>query len=149
MSTLKPILRIGTALMVAICCSGWAYGQWTQVTNPPSGTNPSTCLLLTDGTVMCQANEVSGKWLQLTPDNTGSYENGKWTSLKDTPQGTDTSFGAGGSCAPRQYAPRYYASAVLADGRVVVIGGEDNSNGRTRPIWVSCMTRSPTHGRRS
>jgi hypothetical protein len=80
---------------------------------------------------MCQANEVSGSWLRLTPDNTGSYENGVWTSRANTPQGTDTSNFKGATCAPCQYAPRYYASAVLRDGKVVVIGGEDNSNGRT------------------
>jgi hypothetical protein len=46
------------------------------------------------------------------------------------PNGTDTS----GSCAPCVYAPLYYASAVLPDGRVVVVGGEYNSN---RPVWTN------------
>src|SRR5260370_35874052 len=82
------------------------------------------------GTGMCQEKEVRKSWLQLTPDNNGSYENGTWTSLQDLPQGTDTSNASGSTCAPCQYAPRYYASAVLPDGRAVVIGGEDNSNGR-------------------
>jgi hypothetical protein len=43
--------------------------------------------MLTDGSVMCQAQEGGNGWLLLTPDNAGSYENGKWTSLDIAPSG--------------------------------------------------------------
>jgi len=46
------------------------------------------------------------------------------------PNGTDTS----GSCASCVYAPLYYASAVLPDGRVVVVGGEYNG---IAPPWTN------------
>jgi len=91
-----------------------AQGHWTPVTNTPPFA-PSTALLLTDGTVMVQ-QLFTGNWWRLTPDITGSYINGTWSQLASMPAG---------------YAPLYYASAVLPDGRVVVEGGEFNP-GTTR-----------------
>ena len=41
-------------------------GTWTALTNQPTF-NASTMLLLTDGTVMCQA-EGAASWWRLTPD---------------------------------------------------------------------------------
>src|SRR5205807_60203 len=80
-----------------------------------------TALLLTDGTVMAQQVQASsgfatGLWWRLTPDSTGSYTNGTWTQLATMPSG---------------YAPLYYASAVLSDGRVVVEGGEYNNSSQS------------------
>jgi len=51
-------------------------------------------------------------WWKLTPDNTGSYVNGTWSKLASLPTG---------------YVPDAFASAVLADGRLVIVGGEYNS----------------------
>jgi hypothetical protein len=130
MSTQKLRLfsRVGIALVVVLCCPDWASAQWTPLNNAFPG-HPGTCLLLTDGTVMCQEYQ-SQHWHKLTPDNTGSYQNGNWTNIADLPNGTDNS-GPMGTSYTGAYSPRYYASAVLPDGRVVVIGGEDNSNGNT------------------
>ncbi|MEI8281366.1 MAG: kelch repeat-containing protein, partial [Armatimonadota bacterium] len=54
---------------------------------------------------------LTNQWYKLTPTSSGSYQQGTWTSI-----------------APMQadYGPLYYASSVLSDGRVVVIGGEYN-----------------------
>lgn len=73
---------------------------------PPDGA--LICFQLTDGTVLCQGNADSD-WYRLTPDNTGSYVNGTWTRMANLPSG---------------YVPDAFASAVLADGRVVITGGE-------------------------
>jgi hypothetical protein len=129
--------RLGVALLILTALPGLARAQtWTQVKNIPSGTNISTCILLTDGTVMCQANEGSGSWLRLTPDNTGSYENGSWTSFDNAPQGTDGTV-VNGPCNPCAYQPTYFASAVLPDGKVVIMGGEYNTNSTgTHPSWT-------------
>ena len=72
---------------------------------------PDNCLisfLLTDGTVLCQGNGESD-WYRLTPDISGSYINGKWAKMANLPSG---------------YVPDAFASAVLADGRLVITGGE-------------------------
>ena len=80
-------------------------GSWQPLANQPAF-NASTMLLLTDGTVMCQ--EAGGTaWWRLTPDQWGDYTNGTWSPL-----------------APMIDSRLYYASAVLADGRVFVAGGE-------------------------
>ena len=65
---------------------------------------------LTDGTVVVQADGESD-WYKLTPDINGSYVNGTWTKLASLPAG---------------YAPDAFASAVLADGRLLIEGGEYN-----------------------
>ncbi|HXX41763.1 MAG TPA: hypothetical protein VEI58_05810 [Chthoniobacterales bacterium] len=75
----------------------------------PGGAN--LAFQLTDGTVMCQADS-SQNWYKLTPDNTGSYVNGTWTQVASLQPG---------------YVPDDFASAVLADGRVVITGGEYNN----------------------
>jgi hypothetical protein len=60
--------------------------------------------------VMFQGNRLFD-WFKLTPDNSGSYLKGTWSQLANLPAG---------------YAPADFASAVLADGRVVIVGGEYN-----------------------
>lgn len=76
-------------------------------------------LLLTDGTVFIQ-NPLTRDWYKLTPTNTGSYLNGTWSKMASLPSG---------------YGPLYYASSVLADGRVVLIGGEYNLN--QGAVWTN------------
>jgi hypothetical protein len=75
-------------------------------------------LLLPDGTVMAQQQGVSSNWYRLTPDNHGSYVNGKWTTN-----------------APMKYSRQFYTSAVLRDGRVFVAGGENGSGSNTAEIY--------------
>lgn len=65
-------------------------------------------MLLTDGTVMVQ-DANNNDWYKLTPDNKGNYITGTWSQLASTTWG-----------------PLYYASQVLVDGRVFVMGGEYN-----------------------
>ncbi len=65
---------------------------------------------MTDGTVLAQGGNDSD-WWKLTPDITGSYVNGTWTQVASLPSG---------------YAPDAEASAVLADGRLLIEGGEYN-----------------------
>lgn len=73
-------------------------------------------LLLTDGTVFCQEDTGDGSgginWWQLTPDPFGEYVQGTWTMLQ-----------------PMHQTREYFASAVLADGRVFVAGGEYSNAG--------------------
>ncbi|MGA2352884.1 MAG: hypothetical protein ABSG02_00210 [Terriglobales bacterium] len=101
----KFILAVSILLLVV---SSVALAQTlTKLENqPPDGIIIS--YQLTDGTVMVQGNNCSD-WWKLTPDITGSYVNGTWTQLASLPSG---------------YAPYAEASAVLADGRLIIEGGE-------------------------
>ena len=73
---------------------------------PPNGAG--IAFLLTDGTVLAQGNTGSD-WWKLTPDNTGNYAHGTWSKAASLQAGNK---------------PYAFASAVLADGRVVIAGGE-------------------------
>jgi hypothetical protein len=98
--------------------------SWTPISNQPNPIlglgNP---LLLTDGTLIL--HEACGRrWYKLIPDNFGSYVNGTWKQTASLPSG---------------YAPLYFGSAVLADGRVIVEGGEYNSAtvNNCHPVWTN------------
>jgi hypothetical protein len=86
-------------------------GGWTPVTNKAPWTNGAdTELLMTDGTVMVH-DYCTSNWYSLAPDSTGSYINGTWTKT---------------ASMPSNYGPLYFGSAVLADGKLIVNGGEYN-----------------------
>lgn len=95
---------------------------WQSLVNPPPF-NPGAMLLLTDGTVLVQDqgadNNGSGDWWRLTPDSSGSYVNGTWSQV---------------ASLPSDYAPLYFASAVLPDGRVIIEGGEYNFGNE---VWTN------------
>ncbi len=91
----------------------WQLGPY--VTDESPICNP---LLLTDGTVIASDCGTLGKWNKLSPDITGSYVNGTWSEIATMPVLSNFN--------NIQYAPLYFASAVLPDGRVIVMGGEFN-----------------------
>lgn len=94
-------------LIVSVVCLLWSL---VSIIFGASSANGGTALLLTDGTVMvqeCHHGFGTRRWWKLTPDNLGNYANGSWSRLADSNVGR-----------------KYFASAVLADGRVVVCGGE-------------------------
>jgi hypothetical protein len=95
-------------LLLAMGASSLAQTLTTLVHQPPDGIQIT--FQLTDGTVMAQGNKLSD-WWKLAPDIDGSYVDGTWTQLASLPAG---------------YLPEDFASAVLADGRLVIVGGEYN-----------------------
>jgi len=109
---MKKTLRLALA-MVVFALTDATEGQTLKnlVHPPPNGADLT--FLLTDGTVMAQGDGLSD-WWKLTPDINGSYLNGTWSKVASLQRG---------------YKPLYFASAVLADGRLVITGGEYN-NGR-------------------
>src|ERR1035437_9117948 len=102
-----PVMRTGLSPV-----GGDMSFSWDVLTDPP-GFGTSTMLLLTDGRVICQ-EDGTANWSALTPDAHGSYKNGTWAPI-----------------APMASWRRYYASAVLANGNVLVAGGEDAPTGDT------------------
>jgi len=108
-----------------------ALGQsWQPLNNQPSF-DAGAMLLLTDGSVIvvsepncttCTGTDYSS-WYKLTPDTNGSYVNGTWSQIASFPKG---------------YAPLYFGSAVLPDGRVLIEGGEyDCSSGSCNSVWTN------------
>ena len=79
-------------------------------------------LLLTDGTVMCHELD-SNIWHRFTADGSGNFVNGTWSSLQPMKDNSAIPVNKGGPT----FAPLYFASAVLRDGRVFVAGGEYNT----------------------
>lgn len=98
-------------------------GTWTAVTAAPNSASLSNPLLLTDGTVLVH-DQNSPNWYRLTPNSAGSYVNGTWSQVASLPVINGT-----------QYKPLYFASAVLPDGRVIIMGGE--YNGGSEGVWES------------
>src|SRR5215467_9938636 len=96
-------------------------GTWQPLQNQPNFT-ADTMLLLTDGTVMCHEYSTN-RWHRLTPDATGNYVNGTWSTLQSMKDNNAIPASEGGPT----FAPLYFASAVLRDGTVFVAGGEYNS----------------------
>lgn len=82
-------------------------------------------LLLTDGSAMMQSVNDASVFYKLSPDSSGGYLNGSWVRLASPPVG---------------YAPYAGAQAVLADGRVLFVGGEYNQNDYSFPFAPSGLT---------
>lgn len=95
-------------------------GTWTALGSFAPG-SIGTMELLSDGTVMASgaAGFASSNWFRLTPDATGSYAAGTWSSLAS--MGT---------------ARLYDATNVLQDGRVFVLGGEYTGS-NTTTTWTN------------
>jgi hypothetical protein len=93
------------------------------LTQPPEAGQLS--LLLTDGSVMMQSANDAGVFYRLAPDANGSYIYGTWSRLSSPPSG---------------YAPYASSEVVLADGRVLFVGGEYNQNQYALPFTPSGLT---------
>jgi hypothetical protein len=69
---------------------------------------------MTDGSVLAQGSSNSSSWYKYVPDANGDYSDGTWSQVASLPSG---------------YSPSAFASDVLADGRLLIIGGEYNYPG--------------------
>jgi hypothetical protein len=110
------IVCIIPAILIWILCIAWSL---IEIIFCMSNANGGTAFLLTDGTIMMQECEQfaasvftgsawpTNRWWKLTPDEFGNYTTGKWTRLRGSSKGRLD-----------------FASGVLADGRVLVCGGE-------------------------
>jgi hypothetical protein len=91
---------------------------WQPLTNQaPSGANGIQIMIqATDGSILVQAYDGQ-TWMKLTPDDRGSYIDGTWTMLASEP-----------------IARLYFASQIMPDGRLFVVGGEYSGPGLL-PNW--------------
>ena len=99
-------------------------GSWLPVGHKPPFA-PGSVFLLTNGEVLAQDSDLTNvAWWVLVPNN-DSYLDGSWSKVNSPPNCPNNFPGAS---ADTVYSPLYYASAVLPDGRFVMIGGEYNYN---------------------
>lgn len=114
-------LQILSVFIAVMVCSGLVMAQSWQPAPPFPGTGAGTAVLRNDGKVLVQdmtgqaslGGVPTGIWFMLVPDNTGNYVHGTWEVIPPM---------------PNNYAPLYYASAVLPEGRVFIEGGEYNGS---------------------
>ncbi len=102
------------AALLVLCTLASAQ-HWTPA--PPfPGSAAAQAILTPVGDVLVQeitgpSGAGTGFWYVLHPDSSGSYASGTWSGPISTPSG---------------YAPEFFGSAVLPDGRVLIMGGEYN-----------------------
>lgn len=117
----KMFFIIGFLGLIAGSASA-QVGTWTPLTNQAPDPNNGVMILMTDGTVICHTTNGGSLgdgtiFDRLTPDSTGSYVNGTWSTIN--PMITE----------------RYsFSSAVLKDGRIYAAGGEYGTDG-TQNGW--------------
>ncbi len=108
----------GTQFLSALGASRSA--QFAVVRNQP----PAPMMigfLMTDGSVLTQ-DIYGSNWYRYAPDSKGSYTDGTWTQLASLQSG---------------YGPSAYASQVLADGRLMISGGEYNNPSNGYPLQLT------------
>jgi|HubBroStandDraft_6_1064221.scaffolds.fasta_scaffold03280_3 hypothetical protein len=119
---MKAFARFAIALTVLLALAGVAGAQsWTNLTNQP-GAATGPMLQLRDGRILVNESQGpdTGVWFILTPNATGSYVNGTWSTTGHLPAG---------------YAPIYFGSQVLNNGKQVVIEGGEYNNGVA--VWTT------------
>ena len=115
---LKPIPPRRASDHAPALASHTPSSGWQPLTNQaPSGPNGIQIMIqATDGSILVQAYDGQ-TWMKLTPDDKGSYLNGTWTTLASEP-----------------VARLYFASQIMPDGRLFVVGGEYSGPGLL-PNW--------------
>jgi len=118
---MKAFRIIGLALLASVLCASMAVAQsWTSVTPAPNLIGPM--LQLRDGRVLAHSDQGgnANSWYILTPDSKGKYETGTWSGPYNMQSG---------------YAPFFFSSAVLLDGKTVVVEGGEYNNGQS--VWTT------------
>jgi hypothetical protein len=104
----RRILILASVLAFALAAHAQSVSQLKH--QAPDGVELS--FVLTDGRILAQGLNNSD-WWTLSPDIKGSYLEGTWKQV---------------ASLPSNYSPYAMASQVLADGRVLIEGGEYNFN---------------------
>jgi hypothetical protein len=115
---LKFLLKLVlTSAMLAALVGAAGAQTWTPLVNQP-GADLGAMLQLRDGRILVHEEQSgnSANWHILTPDSTGNYVNGTWSSGGQLPSG---------------YAPWFFGSQVLMDGKTIVIEGGEYNNGNS------------------
>jgi hypothetical protein len=121
---MRVSFRVSVITSLALATTLLSAQSWQNVSaSLPKSVSPSAPILLSDGSVLVH-NSCGPDWYKLTPNSAGSYVNGSWSTISPLPSG---------------YAPLYFGSAVLPDGRLVIEGGEYNaaSGNACKAVWTT------------
>jgi len=121
---MKQFTRLAIALAMLLAMASLAGAQtWAPLAHQP-GRNLGAALQLRDGRIIVHEEQGgnSTNWWVLTPDASGSYANGTWSS--------------GGSMP---YSPWFFGSQVLLDGHTMVVEGGEYNFGQA--VWTTLGAR--------
>ncbi len=113
---MKSLGKLAVTFAVLFALVGVVGAQtWAPLTNQP-GANVGVMLQLRDGRILVHEEQSgnSRNWHILTPDASGSYLNGTWSS---------------GGSLPTGYSPWFFGSQVLLDGKTIAVEGGEYNNG--------------------
>ncbi|MGA7462003.1 MAG: hypothetical protein WBW69_17365 [Candidatus Korobacteraceae bacterium] len=115
---MKLLRMLGITVLALAAVTVVSAQSWAPVQNVPN-IAAGPIALLTDGRILVNDANTCNQWWTLTPDINGNYATGTWKQVATMPSG---------------YAPLYFGSAVLPDGRYIAEGGEYNNCGT--PAWT-------------
>jgi Kelch motif len=102
----------------------WVCLAWQWIFHIFCMGDGGAAFLLTDGAILlneCSLETGTRRWWRLAPDSAGNYAGGIWNRVADSLQ-----------------ARKYFGSAVLADGRLLVTGGEySDASGSMSNDWTN------------
>lgn len=122
MKLLRTCAITSAVFLLVFVLAGAAHAQtWTPLNNQP-GADVGAMLQLRDGRILVHEEQGgnSRNWHILTPDASGSYVNGTWSSGGQLQSG---------------YAPWFFGSQVLLDGKTIVIEGGEYNSGSS--VWTT------------
>jgi hypothetical protein len=114
------VIAIGYQLL-AISCLNAQTGTWTQVATNAPHDNMGVMILMTDGTVLCHnsVGQTYGTgWDKLTPNSSGSYVNGTWTTM-----------------ASMTHDRLFFPTQMMPNGKVFAAGGEYGSGDTAGEVY--------------
>ena len=122
MKLLRTCAITSAVFALVFVLAGAAHAQtWTPLNNQP-GADVGVMLQLRDGRILVHEEQSgnSRNWHILTPDASGSYLNGTWSS---------------GGQLQTGYSPWFFGSQVLLDGKTIVIEGGEYNSGSS--VWTT------------
>ncbi len=124
---MRPNARVISLIVLTFLLTTTALAaEWKRITDPPAA--PQTMLLLTNGEIMTLTSDRgpnmwmpdrSQVWMRLSPDPKGDYSNGSWRFT-----------------APMSIPRLFFASNIVRDTRLIVIGGEYSGIDLQHPNWT-------------
>ena len=109
-----PVGWLGLAGFLCVLHSPLIVSAGTWVTNTNAPGLVGVALVLSDASILAQRGPGYSNWFRLSPDSQGHYANGSWTANSGLNMANIRQF---------------FASDVLPNGKVLVVGGEYGAPG--------------------